>query len=265
MVLNYITNKISAFELTRSERIWKMAHIDFKKRYYDSYFGLVWALFNPLFRISVYYFVFTFFINLDSEDNYALYLFSGLIIWMFFIETSKKELLLFSSKKYLLETIQIKVPDLFYSTSISTGLGFAFNLLAYIIIALLYGITFSFSVLYLPVLFVTLFLLSTGVGMILASISIFFKDITYFWDLVSLLGFWTCPIFFRGEAIIEKAPLMMYLNPMTGIIYNARPMLLKASNPDYFLLLYDLVFSAIIFALGHFVVNKASILALERV
>ncbi|MFK7934051.1 MAG: hypothetical protein AB8G22_11130, partial [Saprospiraceae bacterium] len=43
----------------RLERIWILAKVDFKKRYYHSSLGLVWALLNPIFQLSVYYTVFT--------------------------------------------------------------------------------------------------------------------------------------------------------------------------------------------------------------
>ena len=82
--------------------------------------------------------------------------------------------------------------------------------------------------------------------------------------MVLLLGFWTCPIFFRGEALIEEVPWMMHVNPMAGIIHNARPMLLTDAEPDFFILFYDLLICLIFFIIGHLAVKKTSLLALEK-
>lgn len=265
MLIKLIGESLSSHENRRLERIWKIAHIDFKTRYYDSFLGLIWALLNPVFRISIYFFVFTYFMKIGSIDNYALYLFSGLIIWIYFVETTKKELTLFNAKKYLLESIQIRMEDLFYSSTISTTLGLMFNLVAYLIIAALAGISFGYSLLLLPVIIMTVFILSTGVGMILAVISIYFRDILNFWDLAILLGFWTCPIFFKGEAIFDNAPFLMYLNPMAGVIYNIRPMILTNSQPDYFLLFFDLAYAILILIIGRLLLQKHANKALELI
>ena len=45
-------------ENNRLERIWKLAQVEFKKRYYNDRLGLVWALLNPLFQMGIYYLVF---------------------------------------------------------------------------------------------------------------------------------------------------------------------------------------------------------------
>ena len=265
MVIDFFGKVLSSYENRRLERIWKIGHIDFKKRYYDNYLGLIWALLNPIFRIAVYYFVFTRIIVFDRIDNYALYLFSGLIIWLFFVETTKNQLKLFNTKKYLLESIQMKVPDLFYSSSISSGIGFLFNFSAYLVIALMLGVSFSWKILLFPLVFVTAVIIATGVGMILATIKIYFRDINNFWDLAVLLGFWTCPIFVRGSMITEKAPFLFYLNPMAGLIDSARPMLLTQGDPNFFWLLYDLGYALVLFTVGRYLVAKHAKMALELV
>jgi ABC-type polysaccharide/polyol phosphate export permease len=64
-------------ENNRLERIWKLAQVDFKKRYYNDRLGLLWALINPIFKVIVYFLVFSLFFKVQQE-NYGLYLFSGI-------------------------------------------------------------------------------------------------------------------------------------------------------------------------------------------
>lgn len=246
----------------RLERIWKVAHIDFKKRYYDSAFGLVWALLHPLFRIGIYYFVFTVFID-HRMENFALYLFSGLLSWMYFVECSMRSMHTLTRKRYLIDSIQVNKVDLFYSSSISSTIGFVFNICAYIIIAYLAGIRFDWTILYVFPLIINLFLLSMAVGMVLSVIKIYFKDISYFWELATLLGFWTCPIFFRGELIIEKAPFIMYINPMSGLIMNSRAFLLGNVEIEWFWAIYGIVYTIILFIIAIMLIKKCSHRALE--
>jgi len=259
-ILGSIYYKISPG--VRFERIWKIAHIDFKKRYYDSYFGLIWALVNPLFRISIFYFVFTVFFTRNIE-NFALYLFSGLISWLYFKECTNKCLSTLVQKSYLIDSLQFDKIDLFYSATISTMLGYMYNVSAYLIIAAISGITFNVTLVAFLLIIVNLFIISMGIGMFLATIRIYFKDISYFWDLITLLGFWTCPIFFRGADIIEKASYLLYINPMSGIIMNSRSMLMNGEWPDWYWMFYDLGFSIILFFIARLIFNKYSHRALE--
>lgn len=246
----------------RFERIWKIAHIDFKKRYYDSYFGLIWALLNPLFHIAIYYFVFTVFFP-RNIDNFALYLFSGLISWMYFKECTNKCMTVLKQKSYLIDSLQFDKIDLFYSTSISSMLGYLFNICAYILIALCFGILYNISLVAFAIIIFNIFILSIAIGMILATVKIYFRDISYFWDLATLFAFWTCPIFFRGEDIVAKAPFILYVNPVSGIIMNSRSMLLHRSWPDWYWVCYDLVFAIILFYIAKVIFNKFSHKALE--
>jgi len=90
-----VINKITAPVLrkipenNRFERIWTLAKVDFKKRYYDSVLGMVWALLNPLLRLAVYTLAFEFIRNAQFE-NFHIYLFSALLCWMFFTELTGK-------------------------------------------------------------------------------------------------------------------------------------------------------------------------------
>jgi len=250
-------------ENNRLERIWKLAQVDFKKRYYNDYFGLVWALINPLFRMAIYYFVFTQIFTRKIE-NYHLYLFSGLILWMYFAESSKRGLSTLLTKRYLIENIVFNRLDLFYSLSMSVMFGLLFNLVAYVGMSLFSSVFFSWTVFLLPIMLLQAYLVSVSFGLILSTLNIYFKDINHLWDMVLLAGFWVTPIFFRGEEILERAPVLLYANPMSGIIINVRKVLLYSELPDWNLLLISTVYAISLYIIGRFFFLKYSHKAAEK-
>ncbi len=250
-------------ENNRLERIWKLAQVDFKKRYYNDYFGLVWALINPLFRMAIYYFVFSFIFS-QKIENYHLYLFSALIFWMYFAESTKRGLSTLLTKRYLIENIVFNRLDLFYSLSLSVIFGLLFNLVAYVGMSLITGIYFTWSVLLLPIMLFLAYIVSVSFGLILSTLNIYFKDIMHLWDMVLLAGFWITPIFFRGEEILSRAPILLYANPMSGIIINARKVLLFGELPDWNLLLFSSVYALVLFLVGRFFFLKYSHKAVEK-
>ena len=253
-------------ENNRMERIWKLAQTDFRKRYYNDRLGLMWALLNPIIRIGVYAFVFIFIldINRDGIDNYALFLFSGLVWWIAFAEASKKGLNILKSKRYLIENIPLQKTDLFISLVLSVFLGFFFNLAAYMIFAIFFGVKFSALILFVIPLLITLFLLCMGTAVFLSAAQIFLKDMNHLWEMAVLVGFWSSGIFFRGERYLDVFPEFLYINPFLGLIMNIRDVLYFNVMPDLGMLAYDLMFSLVLLFLSLAFFKRVSHLAIER-
>ncbi len=246
----------------RIERIWKLSQVDFKKRYYNDILGIVWALINPICRILIYYVVFTQVFK-SREDNFILFLFSGLIIWMGFSEASKKGINVFKSKRYLLENIQFEKIDLFFAHVLSVFFGLSFNIVIYILFSLVIGVGFGVNAFYFIFVFFNLFVLCVGVSMILSVAVGLLKDLSHLWDIALLAGFWGSGIFFSAEKIMDPIPLAKY-NPLLGMISNTRETLLLNSAPDLFFLTYSFVFSIFTFVLGYILLHKYGHLYFEK-
>jgi len=195
--------------------------VDFKRRYYNDKLGLVWALLHPLLRIAIYYYIFKYVFQVREED-YGIFLFSGLILWMFFAEISKSGMRVFRSKRYLIESVQVKKIDLFYSQVLASFLGFLFNLASFYIIAAISGIIPTIHVLWLPILLLQVLVISFGASLFLAVTHLYFNDIQHAYDILILLGFWTAGIFFPPEQILAGAPWIKYVHPFLGIVDNMR-------------------------------------------
>src|SRR5687767_1665844 len=82
------------------ERLWLLAKIEFKLRYYENKLGLLWALLKPIMDICIYYIVFQVVLQ-QNIPAFASYLFIGLILWNFFIESTSGTVALLHTKKYL--------------------------------------------------------------------------------------------------------------------------------------------------------------------
>ena len=260
--LGFILRRIP--ENNRLERIWKLAQVDFRKRYYNDRFGLIWALINPLSQIFVYFFFFTKVFNVREED-FALFLFGGLIVWMFFTETSNKGMTLVSTKKYLLQNIQFNQLDLFYSLSLSVLFGFIFNLAAYLILCLIMNNSLPLEILYLPLLIIPVVIISTAVAILVSTIKIFFNDIAHLWSIIILIGFWSSGIFFNVNRLPESyALLLKILQPFVGIVYNFRAITIGNQEWSFFLLMISYIWAVLLFGLAVVVFRKNFHYAVEK-
>lgn len=239
----------------RIERIWMLAKVDFKNRYYDSKLGIVWALINPLFRLCVFYYVFTILFT-RGTDNFVLHLFSGLVVWLFFVETTKKSLTLFKQKKYLIANISFDKLDLYYSSLLSGFFGFIFNFFIYLIFTLFFSIEYTWNIVWFPFIILNLLMICLGLSLILSTLSLYLRDLTHLWDLFIMLGFWASPIIYSEKILIDKAEFLVKINPIAGILINVRRVLLNASEPHYFYLIYNLIFASLILSIGFYLYRK---------
>ena len=250
-------------ESNRFERIWKIAQVDFRSRYYNNKLGVLWALLFPLFRISLYYTVFNL-LRDSTPPNFAIFIFAGLLIWLMFAESTKRGITLINRRKYLIQNIQFNHFDLFTAHILGIVLGFNYNIVAFFIFSLLSGVYLGSNSLYFPIIFVTLLLFCYSISIILATLNGFFKDIKHLWDLLILAGFWGSAIFYEADKILEKAPRFAFCNPFLGIIMNTRRCLLFNEKPDFILLNFNLLVAIILTIFATFFFKKYSYLILEK-
>ena len=239
----------------RLERIWKIAQVDFKKRYYNDKFGLLWALINPLTQIALYYFVFTRILN-RSQDNFVLFLFSGIIIWFAFSNATIMAVRLLYEKLYLINNIQFNWLDLYSSHIISTSIGLTFNLLAYMVALVILGTSLGSYIYLFPIVLLSWGLTTYAACILISIIRPIFEDINHIWSILLMVGLWVSGVFFDGSFYLENYTWFSYVNPFVGILINTRACLLEGNIISYGLLWYDLIFSLLLFGFSIWLFNQ---------
>lgn len=259
-------NKLVAYlpSNNRLERIWKIAQVDFQSRYYNDRLGLLWALIKPVFEASLYFVAFKYLLGYDKE-GFGLFLFGGIVTWMVFAEGASRSIGLLRAKSYLIENVQFNHVDLYHSHVSSVFFAFFFNFSAFVLIALIFGQPLSWLYILLPIIFLTLYLLTMGAAFILSTLQPFVKDITHLWDMTILTGFWVSGIFFEPQVLFDKAPLIGFFNPFLGIIMNIRGIVI---NDIYSVSMYwlwiNFLFSILFCGIGLLIFKKYGGKALEK-
>lgn len=245
------------------ERIWILAKTDYIQRYYGSKLGIFWAFINPMLRVIIYFFVFTILFR-SKIPNYGFYLFSGILLWRFFSESTNNAINLFKKKRYLILNININKLDLFYSTIVSSLIGLLINFFIYFVISLIFGIPYSLTVIFFPILILNTCMVILAVSMMLSVVSVYFKDIKHLWDLVLLLGLWVSPIFYGKSVIFRTFPALLYLNPLGGIFINLRHVMVYGRMPDMELLVFNLLYGILLLGIAYPLFNRLNSKAAEK-
>ncbi len=261
-----MTGMITSFfpENNRLERIWILAKTDFKLRYSTNALGMFWAFVFPLIRILIYYLVFSYIFAKDIP-NYGFYIFSGIIIWMYFQEATKKGISVIRNKRYLFENIRFNKLDVYYSSVLTSLIGLFVNLFVFIVLLQIMQIPLTWRFIYYPLFILNLCILALGISLILSTIHVYLKDVSQIWDLVLLLMFWINPIFFAKQKVFDMIPGLLYLNPIAGIIINSRDVIMYGKEPDWFVAAYDFMYAGVVLAIGLVIFKKYFHKAIEKV
>lgn len=248
----------------RKERIWKIAQVDFKKRYYNDRLGLAWALINPIFRVAVFYLVFAVILQF-REENQIAFMFTGVLVWSFFSETTKRGMKLLRQKYYLIQSIEFNWIDIYISFIISTLLSFAFNLSVLLTVVVLLQVPLTFQILLLPLALTVLIIFSFGVLLILSTAYPYFEDLSHLWDMLLILGFWTSGVIFNGEKIAATIYWLPYINPMANIINLFRNAFLGTPFIGWPFVLLTIGQSLVFLGIGYRIYRKYTLSAFDKI
>src|ERR1700712_231242 len=130
--MNKISWKSWILDAARWERIWLLAKIEFKLRYYENRLGLLWAFLKPVTEICVYFVAFKIILK-QNIPAFASYLFIGLILWNFFVESTTGTIQILNTKKYLYEYSNMNKLEIYISTLFSNSIGVLFNLIMFVL------------------------------------------------------------------------------------------------------------------------------------
>ena len=209
----------------------QLVNRDFKTKYKRSVLGVCWSFLNPLLMMLVQYVVFSTLFK-SNIPNFPLYLLTGIVCFNFFNESTSMCLQSISGNAGLIT--KVYVPKYIYP--VTRVLSSSINLLLSLIpLALVMAITrtpLRIQALLIVFGIFCLEVLCLGVGLILASLMVFFRDTQFIWSvLVTILNFAT-PIFYP-ESIIPSRFLLLYkMNPLYHTVRFLRIVLMDGVSPE---------------------------------
>lgn len=228
---------------------------DFKTKYKRSVLGMLWSFLNPLLTMSIQYVVFSTLFR-STIPNFVIYLLSGIICFNFFSEASNMCLMSIIGNATLINKVYVPKYIYPFSRTLSSGINLLLSLIPLLIMMLVTRTPITPAVLLLPFALVMLFLVSYGIGLILASMMVFFRDTQFLWGIFSMLLMYLTPIFYP-ENIIPAQFLTVYrLNPLYQVITFIRTLLIDGVSPEPAAYLTCLVVCLVPFLLGMLIFKK---------
>jgi lipopolysaccharide transport system permease protein len=232
-------------------------------RFTGSAGGWLWAVAAPLFAIAVYTFAFTTKLQMSFVGEqgqkpiaYALFIFTGLIVFNFFSEMAyRSPMLLHEYAHFIKQTIFPSDMLAVISTlraAAYTGIG---AIVMLICIAVVEG-GLPWTVILMPLIFLPLAAFLMGLSWFLCAIGAFTRDAGYLMiNIVPLFMFMT-PVFFTHTSRPPPWDILLYLNALTAYVEVMRDLVLNGVLPNPFVILWMLATSIFTFYFGYWFFDR---------
>ena len=271
-VITTITPKRKVLELNLAETarykdlIFLFVKNDFKTRYKQMLLGPLWAVIQPLLTTIVFTVVFGNIAGLptDGAPKFMFYM-CGNVLWTYFSGCLTGASNSFSGNAYLFSKVYF--PRL--AAPISTAIGNLINsgiqfliLIGFLIYFIVKGeVHPAYTSLWLaPLLVLQVTMLGMGIGLVLSSVTIKYRDLRMLISFGVQLWLYATPIAYATSLVKEKIPSLygLYmLNPMASVCEAMRKIFLGVGNISAKYLCISLVMSVCFFLLGILMFNRA--------
>ena len=211
--------------------LYELVSRDIKIRYRRSVLGLLWTLLNPILMMAVMTIVFSQLFRFEIE-NFPIYFFAGNILFSFITESTTNALYSVVSGASLLKKVYIPKYLFPVSKVFSSAVNLFFSYIAMLIVMLVTGVAFKPTMFLTPVIAIYVLMFAIGLGLILATIMVFFRDTAHLYSVITLAWMYLTPIFYPTSLLGERLPLALHLNPMYHYITYLRDITLYNSIPS---------------------------------
>ncbi|MGX5716908.1 ABC transporter permease [Arthrobacter sp. MAHUQ-56] len=196
---------------------------EIKIRYRGSVLGLMWSYVKPLMQFLIYFIALGIFLNLEhGTPNYAIYLFSGIVLVNFFTESLSNATRSIVDNRDLIRKIYLP-RELFPAATVWVSAAhFLPQLVVLIAACLVVGWAPSFLQLAAAVLiFVMMAVLATGLGLMFGAANVYFRDSENIVDMIVMVVTWASPVLYvwtMVERVMGPWYWLYQLNPITTAV-----------------------------------------------
>jgi lipopolysaccharide transport system permease protein len=200
---------------------------DIKVRYKQTVIGAAWAILQPVCTMVIFSVFFGGFARIPSDGvAYPIFVYAGLLPWLFFANAVSQASASMVSQTHLLTKVYF--PRLFLpAASIGVGLvDFALSFAVYIGLMLWYAHVPGPAILLVPLLVCLTAITAFGTGVLLAGLTVAYRDFRIVVPFLVQVWFFLSPVVYPLTIVPQSWRWVMALNPMTGIIGAFRAALL---------------------------------------
>ncbi len=225
-------------------------------RYRGSVLGFMWSFLNPLFLMLVYTLVFKYYIRFNDVQNYTIFVFCGLLPWIWFTSSLSEGTAAIVSSGHLITKSMFPAHLLPTVAVVTNMIHFVLSLPLLFVFMLFMKTEFHLTLLLLPFVILLQLFLMLGASLALASLNVFYRDVQHLLGNFLTFLFFLCPILYPLSNVPERFRFTMEWNPVAQITIFYHQIIIEGVFPEWHAVL--LVFATVlgVFFVGNLIYNR---------
>ena len=235
--------------------LYELVARDVKVKYRKSVLGVLWTILNPLLMMVILSVVFSNLMRFDVE-NYSLYILGGQILFTFYNEATSGAMTSILGNASLIKKVYIPKYLFVVSRIASSSINIMSSFCAMIIVMLCTRTELHFTMFLsvIPIFYLIVF--SLGVGLILAALTVKFRDVMHLYSVFLTGLMYLTPIIYPMSMLPNWVRFIVNLNPLTWMVEMFRDVMIYNTIPSCTEFIVSLVVSFATLLLGLWIFYK---------
>lgn len=219
---------------------------DFKQKYKRTVLGMGWSLLYPLMTLFIQRLVFMHIFG-SEIPHYTIYLFAGNVVWSYFREATIGGMNALVMNAHIFSKVNVPKYIFVLTKNVSAFINFCLTLIVFFVFVGIDRVPFSVSFFSVIIPIICMVIFNLGMGMILSALYMFFRDMTYLYDVFLTLLMYLSAIFYNVATFPGKIQQLFLLNPVYCYIKFFRVAIIEGNVPSlqYILLCFGYALASV--------------------
>jgi lipopolysaccharide transport system permease protein len=216
------------------EMIYFLTKRELQIRYKQSFFGVTWAILQPLTFAVIFGVFLGVFFKGDTEISYVPFVITGLVPWLFASQAITASATSLVNDSDLISKVYFPRLALPLAQSLNLLIDMALGFLVVIAVAIVYGVGLQWTAFLAP-LFVLLGIVTTfALGTLLAAVNVKYRDVQLVIPMLVQVMFFVSPVFFAPDRVAPGNWIYLYaINPFVSVLQGLRWALYGTQFPGW--------------------------------
>ena len=246
--IKYITSRWHKYNFLFVELVKR----DFKKKYKRTVLGIVWSLLAPLAQLLFMTLIFGQFFG-AAIPHFVIFVFSGLLVYQFYVSATTGGMNSIVANGDIITKTNAPKYIFLLSSNVSALINFGMTLVIYFLLAAIDGVPINLRLLLLLYPITCLLILNIGVGLIISTLYVFFRDLQYLYGIFTMLLLWVSAVIHPVHVFPVTIQRLFILNPIFTYIQYFRLVVLYGAVPSLNMHLIAGFYALFAFTVGCFI------------
>src|SRR5437762_6484134 len=231
------------------ELLMNLTRREVKGRYSQSFFGVAWAIAQPLATMAVFTIVFARLAKMPSGGApYPIFAYAALVPWFFFMNSVSSGTLSLITYRNIVTKTYFPREIIPLAQVCSRFIDFFAAAALYALLMTVYGVSVGVWSLMAPVFFLLLILFTVGLTFATSAMNVFYRDVNPVVQIALQLWLYLTPVAYPLAAVSPRLRPLFMLNPLSAIVEGFRSALVFDRAPDWALVATSATMTMAVFA-----------------